>query len=266
METASEIKYKTLFLDKFPIKYKNFSKIQKPLKVINVGVCDVDFGFEKLNKVNVKLIDYPKFRLVELKKREFKISIGLGNLNSTIFLQTNGFFEYEIQRNIKNNRFENILEFFIKLFSGAAIKFNLKNIICDLEFSNFIEKSKFEIIRDNFEKYKELSEKFNFNKNKDFSDMENSFYEIYLSHKFLILKEDKLETWINSNIENDFRVKVGDKLILKRVYKLNFKNLDFDILENIIIKEPISSKEILNNKIKLNRKFVNISIEKINKV
>lgn len=100
MKTVSEIKFKTLFLDKFPIKYRNFSKILKPVKISNHGSTDVDFGFEILNSVQIKLIEYPKFKMLEFRKRDFKFSIGI-NAEGTILLRSNDPFEYEIYRGTK---------------------------------------------------------------------------------------------------------------------------------------------------------------------
>lgn len=204
--------------------------------------------------------------MIEFKKREFKISIGTSNLENTIFLQGNELFEYEIHKDIKNSRLEKIIEFFINLFNGASIKFNLANVVCDLEFFNHIEKFKFETILETLNKYIEITKIFNLHKDKDFTNIQNSFYEIFLLHKFLILKENSMETWINSNLENKNDLESGDILEIRRFHKLNFKNLTFDIVEKISFKDSISDKEIISNKIRLSRKLVTVSVEQVQKI
>ena len=44
LETSSEVKFTSMALEKFPIKYRNFSKDLEPLKTNFLGITDVDFG------------------------------------------------------------------------------------------------------------------------------------------------------------------------------------------------------------------------------
>lgn len=260
LETASEIKFKTLFLDKFPIKYRNFSKNIQAERISNIGVAEVDFGFEKLNNVQVKLLEYPKFKMIEFRKRDFKVALGV-NTEGTIFLRSNDLFEYEIFENIKNNRLKYILKFFINLFSGTTIKFHLSNIVCDIDFVNHIESFKFNNILEVLENYENLVKVYGLNRNKDLASTRISFYSLLLLGTELTTKS--VDTWINLKIDKPENFNVGDNLILKRLHKFNLKNLPFDLLERIEVKNSIKENELINSKIHLNRKTVKITLEKV---
>lgn len=260
LETASEIKYKTLFLDKFPIKYRNFSKNIQAERISNIGIAEVDFGFEKLNNVQVKLLEYPKFKMIEFRKRDFKVALGV-NTEGTIFLRSNDLFEYEIFENIKNNRLKYILKFFINLFSGTTIKFHLANIVCDIDFVNHIESFKFNNILEILENYENLVKVYGLNRNKDLASTKISFYSLLLLGTELTTKS--VDTWINLKIDKPENFNVGDNLILNRLHKFNLKNLPFDLLERIEVKNSIKENELINSKIHLNRKTVKITLEKV---
>lgn len=262
LETASEIKFKTLFLNKFPIKYRNFSKSLVASKISNLGVTEVDFGFEKMPAVQIRLLDFPKFKMIELKKRDFKFSIGVAT-DGTILLRSNDLFEYEIQKDIKNTRLKLILEFLSKLFSGTSIKFHLGSVVCDLDFLNHIEEFKFNSILESLKNYEHLVTVYSLQKNRDLATVDNSFYDLLLLYSELITPS--IDTWINLKIENKYNLEIGDKLVLNRLHKYNLKNLPFNLLEKIELKNPLGEKEIIGNFIKLNRKTVKITFEKINK-
>lgn len=262
LETATEKKYKKLALDKFPIKYSLFSKYVSPDKIINLGTTEVDFGFEKLANVQVRLLEYPKFNMIEFKKREFKISLGVHE-KGTILLRSNDMFEYEIYKDVKNSRLKVILEFLINLFSGASIKFHLSNVICDIHFFNHNESFKFKTILDTLNSYENLVKVYSLNKNKDLSSSNSSFYDLCILD--LSLASQPIDTWINLSINNIYNLKIGDLSVINRIHKFNLKNIAFNLVEKIELKNPLEEKELRNNKVQLNNRTVKISFEKIKK-
>lgn len=64
-----------MFLDYFPIKYRNFSKMFVPLKIITLGVTNVDFGFTTLDNISVKILEFSKFKLIEFRKRNLDLPL-----------------------------------------------------------------------------------------------------------------------------------------------------------------------------------------------
>jgi len=85
-----------LLLEKFPIKYRNFSKDLEPLKTNFLGITDVDFGNVRLEGVSIKILDFLDFKLIEFRKKDFRIAID----------EKDSLFEYEIPKDIKNKRFK----------------------------------------------------------------------------------------------------------------------------------------------------------------
>ena len=45
-----------------------------PLKITSLGVTDVDFGFTTLDNVSIKILEFSKFKLIEFRKKEFRIA------------------------------------------------------------------------------------------------------------------------------------------------------------------------------------------------
>lgn len=262
LETATEKKYKKLALNKFPIKYSLSSRYLSPDKIVNLGATEVDFGFEKLSNVQIRLFEYPKFNMIEFKKRDFKFSLGV-NEKGTILLRSNDMFEYEIHEDIKNNRLRVILEFLIKLTSGTAIKFHISNVICDMHFFNHNECFKFKTVLESLDIYENLVKVYSLNKNKDLASANISFYE--LSTLDTNLHFDSIDTWINFNSSNNYGLNVGDMLCIKREHNFNLKSLPFNLVEKIELIKPLEEKDLRNNKIQLNNKTVKISFEKIKK-
>ena len=122
LETSSEVKFTSMALEKFPIKYRNFSKELEPLKSNFLGMTDVDFGFMKLEGVLVKVLDFLDFKLIEFRKKDFRIAID----------EKDSLFEYEIYKDVKNKRLEEIFDFFAKFFKAANIKFKIAIIILNI--------------------------------------------------------------------------------------------------------------------------------------
>jgi len=108
LETSSELKFTSMALKNFPIKYRNFSDELEPLKANFLGITDVDFGFTRLEGVSVKILDFLDFKLIEFRKKDFRIAID----------EKDSLFEYEIHKDIKNKRLEEIFNFFAKFFKA----------------------------------------------------------------------------------------------------------------------------------------------------
>jgi len=163
-ETASEVKFTSMFLDYFPIKYRNFSKMFVPLKITSLGVTNVDFGFTTLDNVSIKILEFSKFKLIEFRKKEFRIAID----------SEDDLFEYEIFKNIKNSKLRYVFEFFINLFQGANIKFNFSDDKYELSFHNHIEHFKFITLNEFLSQYEKLVTDLRVYKYKNLSSAENS--------------------------------------------------------------------------------------------
>ncbi|WYL14073.1 hypothetical protein KST04_04885 [Fusobacterium vincentii] len=253
-ETASEIKFNSMFLDYFPIKYRNFSKMFVPLKITSLGVTNVDFGFTTLDNVSVKILEFSKFKLIEFRKKEFRIAID----------SEDDLFEYEIFKNIKNPKLRYVFEFFTNLFHGANIKFNFSEDKYELNFHNHIEHFKFITLNEFLTQYEKLITDLRIYKYKNLSSAENSFYELDLLDKCNNL--DETISWVNAKIKYESNdISVGDTLIINRFHKIRFDNFPYDIKEVITIANPLIKSEIKFGVINLNRKAVKIKLKKVYK-
>ncbi|WP_425250728.1 hypothetical protein [Fusobacterium polymorphum] len=252
LETASEVKFSSMFLDYFPIKYRNFSKMFVPLKIISLGVTNVDFGFTTLDNVSIKILEFSKFKLIEFRKKEFRIAID----------SEDDLFEYEIFKNIKNSKLRYVFEFFINLFQGANIKFNFSDDKYELSFHNHIEHFKFITLNEFLSQYEKLVTDLRVYKYKNLSSAENSFYELDLLDRCNNLNESS--SWVNAKIKCDSDINVGDTITINRLYKIRFDNFPYDI-EEVITTHSLTKGEIKFGVINLNRKAVKIKLNKVYK-
>lgn len=240
-------------LDNFPIRYRNFSDELEPLKANLLGITDVDFGFTKLEGVSVKILDFLNFRLVEFKMKDFRIAID----------ENDSLFEYEISKDIKNQRLEEIFDFFAKFFKVVNIKFKIASDKYEYYFHNNIECYKFITLGQFLNQYIKLISNLGLYKYKNLSSVKNTFFELDLLDKSDSTEETNI--WINAKIKSNIDVIIGDSLIIKRLHKINFDDFPYDVEEIITLVHPLSRKEIKNNTIKLARKFAKIKLRRVQK-
>jgi len=253
LETSSEVKFTSMDLQSFPIKYRNFSKDLEPLKTNFLGMFDVDFGFIKLESVLVKILDFLDFKLIEFRKKDFRIAID----------EKDSLFEYEIHKDIKNKRLEEIFDFFAKFFKATTIKFKIANDKYEYFFHNNIEYYKFITLRQFLNQYINLISNLKLYRYKNLTSAKNTFFELDLLDKSNSIEETN--TWINAEIKSDIDVNIGDGLIIKRLHKINFNDFPYDVEEIITLVHPLTKEEVKDNIIKLTRKSVKIKLRRVHK-
>ena len=253
LETSSEVKFTSMALEKFPIKYRNFSKELEPLKSNFLGMTDVDFGFMKLEGVLVKVLDFLDFKLIEFRKKDFRIAID----------EKDSLFEYEIYKDVKNKRLEEIFDFFAKFFKASTIKFKIANDKYECYFHNNIEYYKFITLGQFLTQYTNLISDLKLYRYKNLSSAKNTFFELDLLDKSS--SEEETNIWINAEIKSDIDVNIGDGLIIKRLHKINFNDFPYDVEEIITLVHPLTKEEVKDNIIKLTRKSVKIKLRRVHK-
>lgn len=259
-ETATEIRYASLFLQKLPIKYKNFSDRELLKEEIHLGNTDVTIGDRLLADTRIKILSYEKFTLLEIKRSDFSIAFEV-RPNGRMILQSGGWYKYEISSNIKDNRLKNIIETLKSIFVGTAIRFTIKNYVVDVNFVNNIEVSKCHLLLETIEQYEKINKNLRVHNPKHFSELTNNFYDIYLLDN--LMENQDLTTWINLSLVNEYNINVGDTLVLLRKTFINLKGTNFKILERIKIKDAVSENNIKDDKIIMNRRTADITLEKI---
>ena len=264
VESGLEIQYTSLHLNNFPISYSNFSNELSFNEVISVGTSTVKIGETLLNNTSLKILVYDKFKLLEIKTREFKVALSIDLLNGETLVKNGDFYKYEIFNKIKNSRFVEVVNILKEIFSGAKIEFKFKKLVGDITFENRIEVYKFTLLQELANSYKNIVNSFSLNREKNFVEITNSFYEVFLTEA--ILEGKKIDSWINFRIKNSFDIQAGDNLTFERVHKLDFRGINFDIKEIIKVKSEVSEREFTkDNEICGYRKAVEISLEKVEK-
>ena len=264
VESGLEIQYTSLHLNNFPISYSNFSNELSFNEVISVGTSTVKIGETLLNNTSLKILVYDKFKLLEIKTREFKVALSIDLLNGETLVKNGDFYKYEIFNKIKNSRFVEVVNILKEIFSGAKIEFKFKKLVGDITFENRIEVYKFNLLQELANSYKNIVNSLSLNREKNFAEITNSFYEVFLTEA--ILEGKKIDSWINFRIKNSFDIQAGDNLTFERVHKLDFRGINFDIKEIIKVKSEVSEREFTkDNEICGYRKAVEISLEKVEK-
>lgn len=264
VESGLEIQYTSLQLNNFPISYSNFSNELSFNEVISIGTSAIKIGEVLLNNTSLKILVYDKFKLLEIKTREFKVALSIDLLNGETLVKNGDFYKYEIFNKIKNSRFAEVINIFKEIFSGAQIEFKFKKLVGNISFENRIEVYKFNLLQELANSYKNIVSSLSLNREKNFTEITNSFYEVFLTEA--ILEGKKIDSWINFRIKNDFDIQAGDNLTFERIHKLDFRGINFDIKEIIKVKSEVSEREFAkDNEICGYRRAVEISLEKVEK-
>jgi hypothetical protein len=264
VESGLEIQYTSIHLNNFPISYSNFSNELSFNEVISIGTSAIKIGETLLNNTSLKILVYDKFKLLEIKTREFKVALSIDLLNGETLVKNGDFYKYEIFNKIKNSRFAEVINIFKEIFSGAQIEFKFKKLVGNISFENRIEVYKFNLLQELANSYKNIVSSLSLNREKNFTEITNSFYEVFLTEA--ILEGKKIDSWINFRIKNDFDIQAGDNLTFERIHKLDFRGINFDIKEIIKVKSEVSEREFAkDNEICGYRRAVEISLEKVEK-
>ena len=167
VESGLEIQYTSLHLNNFPISYSNFSNELSFNEVISIGTSAIKIGETLLNNTSLKILVYDKFKLLEIKTREFKVALSIDLLNGETLVKNGDFYKYEIFNKIKNSRFIEVINIFKEIFSGAKIEFKFKKLVGDITFENRIEVYKFNLLQELANSYKNIVNSFSLNREKN---------------------------------------------------------------------------------------------------
>ena len=77
IETGLEILYTSMKLNSFPIKENNLPMHEEIIENISLNNCNLNIGKIFLSNVNVRILGYKKFKLIEFKTREFKLALSV---------------------------------------------------------------------------------------------------------------------------------------------------------------------------------------------
>lgn len=265
IETGIEIFYTSMKLKNLPIKESNISSYNKEVEQIGLNNTTVHVGTTPLFNVNVRIVGYGKFKIIEFKTREFKLGLSI-KLENDVIQKDGDYFKYEIFSKLKNSRFISVCEIIKNIFSGTQISFDIKDLHGNIVVENPIQSHKFGMIIESIKKYENIEKKLSISKTKVFSDTSMDFYTLHLLDSYLNGKST-LSSWLNFRIENNNSIQEGDSLIFIKEHDLDFRGINYLLKETIIIKDSVSNKDIdlKNNSITGYRKLIEIHLEKIEK-
>lgn len=266
IETGLEILYTSMKLNSFPIKENNLPMHEEIIENISLNNCNLNIGKTLLSNVNVRILGYKKFKLIEFKTREFKLALSVGLFDGNTIRKTEDYFSYEIFSKLKNIRVQAVAEILKNIFSGELISFQIKDLYGDIRFENPIQARKFDIIIESIKKYEECMRLINTSKAKNFSESSLQFYILHLLYSYLN-KNTIIDSWLNFRITNKYEINSGDKLSFIKIHELNIRGFNYNLKEYVTIKGVLSEKEvnIEKNIVSGYRKMVEIRLELIEK-
>lgn len=265
IESGLQIQFTSLKLNEFPILDSNLSSHAKSIESINLNTTNLTIGDEVIYNVDIKIHSYQKFKMLELKTREFKLALSISlSEDNVLEADNNGYFSYEIFSKIKNSRLFNIIKVFQKVFSGDTISFTINDLKASVSCDNRLQYHKFIIMENALNIYIDIGKKLHLNKAKNFSEAQLPFYTLHLLDEFL-KRKTTINSWINFNINNDSNIKEGDFINFVKIHEINIRGINFNLKETIHLKSPITASEITKDKITCYKKTVQINLEKIMK-
>lgn len=266
IESGLEISYTSLKLKDFPIKDSNLPYREESIENISLNSFNIHIGDTILSNVNIRILGYNKFKLIEFKTREFKIALSIALFDGNTIRKHEDYFTYEIFSKLKNSRVHAVAEILKSIFSGEKITFQIKDLFGDIQFENPIQAHKFNMIIESINKYEESMKLMNITKIKNFSESSLQFYTLHLLHNYLN-NNTVLNSWINFKIENRFNVNIGDSIAFTKIHNLNIRGFNYDLKEIAFVKSALTEKEVNleKNIVSGYRKIVDIKLELIEK-
>lgn len=266
IETGLEISYTSLKLKDFPIKDSNLPYHEESIENISLNSSNIHIGDTILSNVNIRILGYNKFKLIEFKTREFKIALSIALFDGNTIRKHEDYFTYEIFSKLKNSRVHAVAEILKSIFSGEKITFQIKDLFGGIQFENPIQAHKFNMIIESINKYEESMKLMNITKIKNFSESSLQFYALHLLHNYLN-NNTVLNSWINFRIENRFNINIGDSIAFTKIHNLNIRGFNYDLKEIAFVKSALTEKEVNleKNIVSGYRKIVDIKLELVEK-
>lgn len=261
-ETGLEIQFTSLNLNSFPIKDSNISKNSIIIDTISLGHQDIKIGKNGLRNTQIKIYVYERFKLLEIKSREFKIAVGVYLNEDNTLYEKDGYFSYEISNNLNIKRLKAVIEILKNIFSGEIISFEIKKMKAWINTENRIQLHKFILLEKSIEQYEENCKLLDVEFRVENLYEIESFYSNYLLNNYLKGIKN-IESWINLKLENINDIIVGDSIILEDNHIFNFKNLKLSFKEKIKLRNKIIQNDIKNEVLSCYRKTIDIEIERI---
>ncbi|NME36117.1 SIR2 family protein [Fusobacterium sp. FSA-380-WT-3A] len=254
LETGLEKKYSSLSLNKFPLISTNLPENIVFDDIGIVGNAEMKIG-EFSNNCFIRILSNKinNISLLEIKSRDLKLRFSIINNTPETIKVTSDYFYYEIFSTTTLGRAIVVLEMLESLFSEVPMEFAFKNLAGKITLNNISEVVKIKTIHSLFSAAKEENLKVQMDK---LENIDNIFYLLNLE---LLLKDEHFSTWCDYEVDKTY-LHSQDKITFKRLHHLDKKSL---IEETIVLKSPVSEKDISENKIIGKRKVCTVYLKKL---
>lgn len=253
LETALEQKYSSSGLNFFPIFASNIPEGIDLSEVEIVGSAEMKIG-EHTNSSFMRILSTKdkSTSLLEIKSRELRLRFSIIYDTPGMFKVTSDYLHYEISTSTTHGRAIVVLEMLESLFGGTPMEFSFKNLSGQISLNNPTELIKIKSALNLFRLAKTAGIKIQMNK---LENIQEIFYKLNLE---VLLQDKNYSTWCN--YETDRKdINIGDKLTFRRVFSIDKKNIE----EVIVLKKPVSEKDIVDNKIIGKSKVCTVYLKKI---
>ena len=253
MESALEIRYSSLKLDRLPIEFSTIKDMKNQNLIKTFGITDLKIDELHLKECSSRIVEINKRKYLELKNREFKLGLEIDLKEDGSFNTVVNNYYYKIFKNNNVKRFLFNVKLLKEIFVGHLIELKGELLTGKVSFENRIEVMKLDLLE---KEILELGEA----KKERLLQEENSLYSLALLN--VIDKTPVLQSWINFRCDLD-RVEFieGDKISVERVHII--RGNDFNIRERIVTTSPIEARELKQTEVVAYRKTCEISLEKI---
>ena len=253
LETALEQKYSSSGLNSFPIFASNIPKDIDLSEVEVVGSAEMKIE-EHINSSFMRILSTKdkSTSLLEIKSRELRLRFSIIYDTPGMFKVTSDYLHYEISTSTTHGRAIVVLEMLESLFGGTPMEFSFKNLSGQISLNNPTELIKIKSALNLFRLAKTAGIKIQMNK---LENIQEIFYKLNLE---VLLQDKNYSTWCN--YETDRKdINIGDKLTFRRVFSIDKKNIE----EVIVLKKPVSEKDIVDDKIIGKSKVCTVYLRKI---
>lgn len=259
LETAPELKFSSLQLEKNPIKFSNIPESFMEQIIAKIDAPSLRVGDEQIFGTKLKLTSAGVLKFLEIKTREFRVKFAIVISPEGKVLEDRDYLEYEIFSSINPNRVRNIMELFIGIFSGVPLSFNTPKYSGEIHLQNRLQMLKFQIIRESEVNYQIVSEAIPLAEEKKFYSSSLTYYLNYLLWNSL--RESRIESWGNIAVDSDIALGNCEELVILREHELLLKNGKKMVVEKITVEGVKDSFELRGDRQYLTQKRVVIETE-----
>ncbi|WP_297596293.1 hypothetical protein [uncultured Cetobacterium sp.] len=255
MESALEIRYSSLKLDRLPLEFSTIKNMEDSNLIRTFGVTELKVNDLHLKECHGKILEINRKKYFEMKNREFKLGIEIELKEDGSFNPILNNYYYKVYKANNLKRFIFNIRFLKEVFVGNSVELIGKLLTGRVSFENRIELMKLDLLE------KEILGLEEIHKEKLLQE-ENSLYSLALLN--LLDKDNIIKSWVNFRCDlNSLDIKEGDTIEVERLHIL--KGNDFNIKEKIVTTLPIEARELKMDRVVAYRKNCEISLEKISR-